>query len=157
MNPIRLHDALRPKRSARLDKIGRGNPQFQNSHILVREDTGSTSRVNGNNLISVDAISIVCFHHHEYMRKRKQNPMKESQKRNLSSDKCLAYGEVTGHAHRVDVDVFINDENGTREYDGPTTIIHEEHKPIAIPAKKMASAQVLEFDHLSQMQNPVRD
>lgn len=73
-----------------------------------------------------------------------------------SKDKCLAYGEVTGHAHRVDVDVYINDD-GTREFSGPTTVEHEEHKPIIIPKRKMMSAQVLEFDHLSQMQNPVRD
>lgn len=77
-------------------------------------------------------------------------------KRQKSKDRCLAYGEVTGHAHRVDADVYLG-ENGTREFDGAATITHEEHKPIEVPAGKYASAQVLEFDHLSQMQNPVRD
>jgi hypothetical protein len=77
-------------------------------------------------------------------------------KRKKVTDKCLAYGEVTGHAHRVDVDVF-ETEIGTREFDGSTTVEHEEHKPIVLPEKKWTSGQVLEMDHLSQMQNPVRD
>lgn len=76
--------------------------------------------------------------------------------RKLIKDKCLAYGEVTGHAHRVDVDVYER-EDGVREFDGSTTVIHEEHKPLVIPDGKWASAQVLEMDHLSQMVNPVKD
>lgn len=68
----------------------------------------------------------------------------------------LADGELTRHAHRVTVDVF-EGLNGIREFEGPTTVTHEEHKPIELTNQKLASAQVREFDYLTQMARPVRD
>ena len=58
----------------------------------------------------------------------------------------LAYGEVTGHAHRVctkvtpieEIDSCV-DENGDiylRNSHGPLVIEHEEHGPITLPAKE---------------------
>ena len=70
--------------------------------------------------------------------------------------RILASGEVTGHAHRADVDVYLN-ADGTREFDGPAIVSHEEHGPITLPAKEFASAQVREFDYLQQMSRPVQD
>lgn len=48
----------------------------------------------------------------------------------------LAYGEVTGHSHRVVgvADVYV-DEDGTPsflEVKGDSRIVHEEHKPIEL-------------------------
>lgn len=68
----------------------------------------------------------------------------------------LASGEQTGHHHRVDVDVYEN-EFGQREFSGSTTIKHEEHKPITVPDKEYVSDQVMEFDHLAQMERRVID
>lgn len=76
-------------------------------------------------------------------------------KRKKLKERVLAHGEVSGHAHRVSVDVY--EHNGVKEFAGATTIVHEEHKPITLPDKKWASAQVLEFDHLAQMSRPVQD
>lgn len=82
----------------------------------------------------------------------------EPAKRKLNKDRALAYGEVTGHAHRVGEKTEVWElEDGSREFDGATTVTHEEHKPIVLPRKRWASAQVLEFDHLTQMKNPVQD
>jgi len=73
-----------------------------------------------------------------------------------NKDNALAYGEVTGHMHRADVDVYER-EDGLREFEGPSTITHEEHGPVTVPAKKMVSDQVVEYDALSKMENKVKD
>jgi len=69
---------------------------------------------------------------------------------------CLAEGEMTGHAHRVTVAVMER-EDGVREFNGATTVTHEEHKAITLPARKWNSVQVTEFDHVAQMERIVRD
>ena len=71
-------------------------------------------------------------------------------------ENVLAYGEVTGHAHRVTVDVYEN-EDGTREFDTATTITHEEHKEITIPDGKWISGIVNEYDYLKDMERKVVD
>lgn len=73
-----------------------------------------------------------------------------------NKDKALAYGEVTGHMHRATVDVWER-EDGAKEFKGPTTITHEEHKPVKLPGKEMVSDIVVEFDHLKQMERKVID
>jgi hypothetical protein len=60
-------------------------------------------------------------------------------KRKVREDGALAYGEVTGHSHRVDtltkaavyecgegLFLSVSDEGGV-------AIVHEEHKPIQVP------------------------
>ena len=59
----------------------------------------------------------------------------------------LAKGEMTGHAHRVSVDVYAGPE-GLREFEGATTVTHEEHTPITLPDGAWVSGQIQEFDHL---------
>lgn len=78
------------------------------------------------------------------------------QNRKRIQNNVLADGEVTGHAHRVDVPVFEGPDS-TREFEGSTTVTHEEHKPIVLPDKEWASAQVIETDHLRRLQRPVQD
>lgn len=73
-----------------------------------------------------------------------------------SKENVLAYGEVTGHAHRVSVDVY-EGANGIKEFAGLTTITHEEHKPVSLPNKQWASGIVNEYDHLKDMKRKVVD
>lgn len=82
------------------------------------------------------------------------NHMKSNRKK--IEGQILASGEHTNHHHRATVDVF-EGLNGTREFDGATTITHEEHRAIEIPEGKWASAQVREFDYLSKISRTVRD
>lgn len=61
----------------------------------------------------------------------------------------LADGELTGHAHMLDseTDVFEH-EDGVREFmvELPTTVRHEEHKPITLSPDKYLSDRVVETD-----------
>jgi hypothetical protein len=70
--------------------------------------------------------------------------------------KVLAEGETTGHAHRVEVDVFDIGE-GLREFSGPTIVTHEEHNAFTIPMGDMVSGIVQEYDEFEQEARNVRD
>lgn len=77
----------------------------------------------------------------------------------MSKKNCgniLADGELTGHAHRVTVDVMER-KDGVREFEGETTVTHEEHKPIKLPYLAWNSAKVNEYDHYAEMAREVRD
>lgn len=82
--------------------------------------------------------------------------MSKEPKRKRIEGSILASGEVTNHHHRVTVPVY-EGLDSTREFDGATTVTHEEHKPITLPDKEWASGQIIETDHLSGMTAPVRD
>lgn len=73
-----------------------------------------------------------------------------------NKDRALAYGEVTGHAHRANVDVW-ETEDGTKELDGPATITHEEHKPVTIPKVVVESGITQEFDYNEYISRKVLD
>lgn len=76
--------------------------------------------------------------------------------------KILAYGEVTGHAHRLaDADnavetfrilnvIYMNVKR-------PTMLGHEEHKPIEIPPGKYEIGIVRETDHMAGVTRQVAD
>ena len=68
----------------------------------------------------------------------------------------LAEGEAHGHYHRVTVAVMER-EDGVREFEGETTVTHEEHKPITLPARKWNSDRVLETDHIAELERRVVD
>lgn len=68
----------------------------------------------------------------------------------------LAEGEATGHKHRVTVQVMER-EDGVREFEGATTVTHEEHNPITLPARKWNSAQGVEFDHVLDSDRTIVD
>ena len=70
--------------------------------------------------------------------------------------RILAEGETTNHAHRVEVDVYER-EDGVRTFEGPTPLTHEAHGPITLPAKKLASGRVVEYDYFLEMERDVRD
>lgn len=73
----------------------------------------------------------------------------------------LAEGEVTGHAHRLPdtVDVYLNEEDGTREFTlkKPAVLTHEEHGAIELAPGKLKSGQVVEYDPFTQAVENVRD
>ena len=71
-------------------------------------------------------------------------------------EKVLAHGEATGHAHRVTVDVY-EDENKIKYFEGKTSLTHEEHKRIDIPCGEWVSGQIREYDHFSEEARVVRD
>jgi len=72
----------------------------------------------------------------------------------------LAEGEATGHAHRLvgDVDVYETDED-TKVFSlpGETTVKHEEHKAINLPAGEWESGIVEEYDHMAEEARRVAD
>lgn len=68
----------------------------------------------------------------------------------------LAEGETTGHKHRVTVQV-LEREDGIRVFEGATTVTHEEHKPITLPARKWNSAQGVEYDHIRDLERTIKD
>ena len=70
--------------------------------------------------------------------------------------RVLAEGEVTGHAHRVGVDVYEADD-GVREFSGATTVTHEEHGPITLPADDYYADRVVETDHFADEARRVTD
>jgi hypothetical protein len=83
---------------------------------------------------------------------------RKSKKANLiDRGNCLAEGEQTGHAHRVAVAVTERVEDGVRMFDGATTVVHEEHKPIVLPARQWNSAQKTEHDYIADMERRVTD
>lgn len=78
-------------------------------------------------------------------------------------DKILAFGEVTGHAHRfADADdlavetfrilnvIYMNVKR-------PTMLTHEEHKKIEIPPGKYEIGIVRETDHMAGVTRQVAD
>lgn len=74
--------------------------------------------------------------------------------------RVLAEGEMTGHAHRIDADVWER-EDGIRVFEGETEIRHEEHHAFTIPAPeiggRMASGIIMEWDAFAQEARRVQD
>ncbi len=71
----------------------------------------------------------------------------------------LAKGEATGHAHTVadDVEVFAVGSAVFCRASAPFTILHEEHKPITVPAGTYQVRRVREYDHFSDEALEVMD
>ena len=73
----------------------------------------------------------------------------------------LAHGEVTGHSHTVEAGVRVRlytlDEILFLEVESRVTVVHPEHRPIALPPGHYRIEQVREFDYLSHEGRAVRD
>jgi len=71
----------------------------------------------------------------------------------------LAEGEATGHAHRVEDDIELFEENGVlyicskEEF----TVTHEEHKPITVEKGTYEIGIVQEYDHFAEESRAVQD
>jgi hypothetical protein len=76
----------------------------------------------------------------------------------------LAEGEVTGHAHRVKpsngAEAEMLELGGRiflRILGGDATVVHEEHKPITLPAGEYEIGRVLEYDYDAEEARQVAD
>lgn len=72
----------------------------------------------------------------------------------------LAEGEMTGHAHLLDGPVEVWEVDGLlREFSltEPTSLTHQEHKTITLPARELMSGRALEFDHFAEEARTVQD
>lgn len=83
-----------------------------------------------------------------------------------TDETILAYGEVTGHAHRLHGNGFtcfrIPDQEGASEgfylrVSEPTMLKHEEHNPIEITPGDYKIEIVREYDHFEKMARRVAD
>lgn len=74
--------------------------------------------------------------------------------------KRLAEGEVTGHFHAATAkSAALYDDNGRIVLDAPrgTKVVHQEHKPIAVPPGQYERLIVQEFDPFEEEVRDVRD
>lgn len=73
----------------------------------------------------------------------------------------LAEGEVTGHAHVIkdstSAVLFESDFALYLRVLSETTVVHEEHKPITIPAGDYQIGIVREYDHFAEEARKVAD
>lgn len=77
-----------------------------------------------------------------------------------NGDIVLAYGEVTGHAHRIkDIDAMFYEAGGKfyLKTDKPINLRHEEHHEQVIEPGIWEVGQVVEKDWLNDMVRPVID
>lgn len=77
-----------------------------------------------------------------------------------TSTRVLAEGEATGHKHLAeaeDVRLFLHE--GTLYMNAPTgtTVVHEEHGPLVIPAGQYQIGIVREYDHFAEEARYVMD
>ena len=105
---------------------------------------------------------------------RSSNSNHASYKGNQPTHAIIAFGEVTGHKHQVNMEDMLeeagvslnmgyNREAGVDVPEGfqvtgkAVTLTHEEHNPIQIPAGYYKIEIVKEFDHFSQLERSVVD
>lgn len=74
-------------------------------------------------------------------------------------DQTVAFGEVTGHSHRMKgkAKVFNKNKDTFVDVSEPSNIEHEEHKPIKIPKGKYKIKIVKERNHFLNVTQYVRD
>ena len=78
-------------------------------------------------------------------------------KRNRLSRAILAEGEVTGHFHEaIGEDVAFYDDDELEAPNG-AKVIHQEHKPCAVPADTYERRIVREQDHAADEAREVKD
>lgn len=75
----------------------------------------------------------------------------------------LAYGEVTGHSHRLtkvreELKMY-EDENGRLYFklDKPADLVHEEHDTIKVSPGIYTTRIIREYDYMSETINEVQD
>ena len=75
-------------------------------------------------------------------------------------DVVLAYGEVTGHAHRIKERTVRMWSAGDQRYitvEKPSDLMHEEHGTITLPPGSYEIIQQREYDYLAEMPRAVAD
>jgi len=91
-----------------------------------------------------------------------------------TANAILAFGEVTGHTHRIEMSEMLKDAGVTlhmgynqkpgvdvpksfQVINKPATIIHEEHDPVTIPPGNYVVKIVREFNHITRRAQYVAD
>jgi len=76
-----------------------------------------------------------------------------------STDKILAYGEATGHNHRINGQVLVFKDAGQTYIQVKRTaeLIHQEHKPLQIEEGLYEIKIELEYDPFTEVLARVRD
>lgn len=71
----------------------------------------------------------------------------------------LAYGEVTGHSHKVEEAITMYEQDGTLylKTDRDVSLKHEEHKPVTIAPGNWRVGIVQEYDFFEKEARNVRD
>jgi hypothetical protein len=72
----------------------------------------------------------------------------------------VAQGSSTGHAHAINdksVAVIMDDETMYLSSDKDTTVSHEEHNPVVLPAGNYVVGHIREYDHIAEMERRVKD
>jgi len=78
----------------------------------------------------------------------------------VTGTRVLAEGEATGHKHLAEAeDVRLYRHEGTLYMSAPhgTTVVHEEHHPLQIPAGEYQFGIVREYDHFAEEARNVID
>lgn len=76
------------------------------------------------------------------------------------TDKCLAYGEVTGHAHRISSGAVEFLKAGTQTFLRVITeakLSHEEHSTIVLPPGDYQYGGIAEYDYDTEESRRVAD
>lgn len=80
---------------------------------------------------------------------------------NVLPHRRLAEGEMTGHYHEATGDgvLLLELPDGVILLDAPTgsTVTHQEHGPLAVPAGEYERVIVQEYDHFAEEARDVRD
>ena len=74
--------------------------------------------------------------------------------------RVLAEGEATGHAHRVEGDaemLGLGERIFLRVLSNDARVVHEEHRPIALPPGEYEVRRVREYDDFTEEARRVRD
>lgn len=74
--------------------------------------------------------------------------IKKIPKNAVEKDNVLAYGEVTGHSHRINAKVFQSNGQQYVVCEKPCKLIHEEHAKLEVPEGKYQVVIQREFDIL---------
>lgn len=81
----------------------------------------------------------------------------------IIKDRCLAYGEATGHIHQLDdpnIVVRENPQTGERVFEVKGNIVylkHQEHKPVAFRDGVYKHGIQREYDHFNEIIREVAD
>ena len=105
---------------------------------------------------------------------RKGEEYKSHYKGGKAQHAIVAFGEVTGHKHQVNMEDMVKEAGvtlsmgynrtagidvpeGFKVIDAPVTITHEEHDPIELPPGYYMVRIVQEFDHIAGRSRYVAD
>ncbi|MFW6272316.1 MAG: hypothetical protein ACOC2U_00880 [bacterium] len=93
------------------------------------------------------------------IKKIEKLPKNKNEVKRKKNGYILADGEVTGHAHRIDddIDLFENNNVLYMKNDHEVTLTHEEHGDVQIPDGIWQIGIVQEYDHFAEVARQIAD